>query len=602
MNRRKYLLSTFGLGTGIGIASQYNTSKPAIATNINLTDGAINVSEDILDASNPKLDIDFTKFEINPINFYGANPDYIIKARTKYNGNYSETEILTGENPIPKEDISDEMKSQNKFISLELPSEVKEDETIEITVEFQIDTTNEDIGPFYETKNIYLNFGNPFETEPSDLNAVLEDMSGSGTENDPYQITNIHELQAMNADVNANYELVNNIDASNTDKWYKTDEITEIINSVDSGDTYSSAYGNIKDVIQAIDIDTGEEIEATVEDNQIKFIEGTDDEFGDARVKYRLFDIISLGFKPIGCGESWAQETVRKQKGFGGILNGNNHKIINLSINRFSEEFVGLIGFGRYERNNVDKQSFIKNIILENVNVKGKDSVGGLLGRGGSKIINAHSSGNVESIDERTGGLVGASFADITKSSSTCDVIGDTKIGGLVGQNSDNSIIESYATGDVTAQGIGNNRRSHCGGLIGWFYRGDDVENSYATGNVYSEGEYAGGIIGSNQSANLINSYSIGNVISNNSGDVGGDVGRTGSEENTYWDKTFTIEKDGTDVSEQGSGTPLTTDDMKGSEAANSMDKLDFDEIWETVEGDYPVLQDLDTQEQLDNR
>jgi len=43
--------------------------------------------------------------------------------------------------------------------------------------------------------------------------------NGSGTELDPYQISNIHELQEINDDLSANYILMNDIDASETREW-----------------------------------------------------------------------------------------------------------------------------------------------------------------------------------------------------------------------------------------------------------------------------------------------------------------------------------------------------------------------------------------------
>ena len=43
--------------------------------------------------------------------------------------------------------------------------------------------------------------------------------NGSGTEEDPYQITNVHQLQEMNDDLDAQYILINDIDASETREW-----------------------------------------------------------------------------------------------------------------------------------------------------------------------------------------------------------------------------------------------------------------------------------------------------------------------------------------------------------------------------------------------
>jgi hypothetical protein len=43
--------------------------------------------------------------------------------------------------------------------------------------------------------------------------------NGSGTEEDPYQITTVEQLQEMNKDLDAQYILMNDIDASETREW-----------------------------------------------------------------------------------------------------------------------------------------------------------------------------------------------------------------------------------------------------------------------------------------------------------------------------------------------------------------------------------------------
>lgn len=43
--------------------------------------------------------------------------------------------------------------------------------------------------------------------------------TGSGTEQDPYIITNVYELQQINSELDACYELANDIDASDIRYW-----------------------------------------------------------------------------------------------------------------------------------------------------------------------------------------------------------------------------------------------------------------------------------------------------------------------------------------------------------------------------------------------
>lgn len=57
------------------------------------------------------------------------------------------------------------------------------------------------------------------QEEPSDLGKIQDSMEGDGTSQNPYLITNDHELQAIKKDLNAHYRLEVNINASLTKKW-----------------------------------------------------------------------------------------------------------------------------------------------------------------------------------------------------------------------------------------------------------------------------------------------------------------------------------------------------------------------------------------------
>ena len=46
-------------------------------------------------------------------------------------------------------------------------------------------------------------------------------LSGDGTASDPYEITNLAELQSINDDLDAHYILMNDINASETESWNK---------------------------------------------------------------------------------------------------------------------------------------------------------------------------------------------------------------------------------------------------------------------------------------------------------------------------------------------------------------------------------------------
>jgi hypothetical protein len=248
------------------------------------------------------------------------------------------------------------------------------------------------------------------------------------------------------------------------------------------------------------------------------------------------------GFNPIGDNDV----------SFTGSLDGQNHTISNLSINRLDDNYVGLFGA-------IDAGVEVKNVGVINVNITGEQNVGGLVGENQGTVSNSYSTGNV------TGEI--------------------DYVGGLVGENYNGNISNSYSTGNVT----GNNM---VGGLVGENYNGNNISNSYSTGNVSGE-SYVGGLIGYNYDGTVSNSYSTGNVSGEE--EVGGLVGENyyGTVSNSYWNSDSTITENSTDVSTDNtkSGVPLTTSQMQGSSASSSMSGFDFTDTWSTVEGDYPELQ-----------
>ena len=134
-------------------------------------------------------------------------------------------------------------------------------------------------------------------------------------------------------------------------------------------------------------------------------------------------------------------------------------------------------------------------------------SPGGLVGYmiGGTasapRIIRSHATGNVgNSNSGAAGGLVGdAAGGSILQSFATGAVTAISAAGGLVG-DSNISITASFATGAVTATATGNNDAS-AGGLIGFARRQTDLDAVFATGPVTSQGagtgaKNAGGLAG----------------------------------------------------------------------------------------------------------
>ena len=153
------------------------------------------------------------------------------------------------------------------------------------------------------------------------------------------------------------------------------------------------------------------------------------------------------GFSPIG---NWTTK-------FTGAYNGDGHTISNLYIDRSSTSQIGLFGY--------TNGATIQNIGLIDVDIKGVNGVGGLVGYNynNSTVENSYSTGSV--YGERTvGGLVGLNvlFSTVSKSFSHCDVtrasgsFGITNFGGFCGYNNKATIEYCYSTGDVIYDGDAN--------------------------------------------------------------------------------------------------------------------------------------------------
>ncbi len=158
------------------------------------------------------------------------------------------------------------------------------------------------------------------------------------------------------------------------------------------------------------------------------------------------------GFTPIGNAST----------PFTGMFDGLGHSISNLNINLPLLNNVGLFGY-------TGSTSTIQNVGLFDGSVIGQNYVGDLAGTNNGMISTSYVAGNVTG-NNYVGGLVGF----------------NTHPRGAVG----GKIINSYATGTVTASGSGS------GGLVG-YNNGDSISNSYAAGKVSGAG-MSGALVGYN--------------------------------------------------------------------------------------------------------
>ncbi len=216
--------------------------------------------------------------------------------------------------------------------------------------------------------------------------------------------------------------------------------------------------------------------------------------------------------------------------------------------------------------------------------VMGVFNVGGLIGINENTVKYSFATGKV--VGERdVGGLIGYNYnSKIEDNYSTGNVFGHRHVGGLVGFNS-GIISKSFAEGNVDAEGDDDNT-ADVGGLVG-FHESGEIKNSYATGDITSRGNHAGGLIGQIHGT-LENSFAVGSVEGDSR--TGGLIGWFHEPENpevsnSYYDKENTGQSD-----DEGKGFPKTTNEML--QQATFEPEWDFDNIWQIDEGSsYPYFQ-----------
>ena len=274
---------------------------------------------------------------------------------------------------------------------------------------------------------------------------------------------------------------------------------------------------------------------------------------------------------------------------FRATFEGNGHALSNLFVARGN--YSGLVGA-------VGLSGAVRNLSLIDVDVTGKEAVGGLIGNNRGIVSDVRSSGRVSG-EKHVGGLIGTNLRAILRSSSsaavrgiapptvfppgvflivtsgstfpgtgglvgfntgfilssyaTGPVEGDRNVGGLAGYNQSKLISGSYATGQVTGE-------SCVGGLVGLNGNPFDeatIAASYATGRV--EGSSCGGGLAGYNYGKITASYATGRVTGGAGlvGESGPGTDLPGTVTASYWDSRTSGHTSGT------YGSPRTTSQLQ---------------------------------------
>lgn len=363
-------------------------------------------------------------------------------------------------------------------------------------------------------------------------------MTGSGTLLDPYIISDVNDLQAMENDLTAYYELANDIDASATVGWNAGAGFAPV------GDSVNSFTGQLDGKGHTID---GLTINRPTTD-------------GIGLIGYR----------------------------------GNNVVLANIKMTNCS--IIGQGDVGCLAGDGVSGAGEITNCSSTGT-VTGTSVVGGLIGFGGVTTMEyCWSTCTVVGTGTSTGGLAAdVSNCDVRYCSAAGNVtntgIGVTQIGGLIGSFSHGSLLKSFATGDVSAANC-----DRVGGLVGNVNMAAEaffIQDCYARGAVIGNDRVAG-LIGYIYRGNVDNCYSTGLVTgaTNDGGLIGYrrvPILTPDDCTDCFWD----TDTSGQAVSDGGTGK--TTAQMKTASTFTDAG-WDFTTIWDitpSCNNDYPCLLDV---------
>jgi len=264
---------------------------------------------------------------------------------------------------------------------------------------------------------------------------------------------------------------------------------------------------------------------------------------------------------------------------FTGVFDGNNHKIMNLTIDDAGagNDYLGLFGY-------IGEYGEVRNLGLEGGSISGDSYIGGLVGANNASISNCYSTASVSS-DYEVGGLVGVNwfYGSVSNCYSTGSVSGGWAVGGLVGRNWSDSVSDCYSTSDVSGTG------ELVGGLVGLNLGHGSISNCYSSGDVNGD-HNVGGLVGENWHGGISNCYSTGYV--NGVSDIGGLVGYDYSGFYTicFWDIDVNPDVNGIGNTDDPNVIGKTTAEMQ-TKSTFTEAGWDFIEIWLINEGaTYPVL------------
>ena len=357
----------------------------------------------------------------------------------------------------------------------------------------------------------------------------------SGTAKEGSQLTAVISADANGIPIYQwewiNGETTSNVGTNNIAYNIKVDDIGGIIRVSVSYTGYSGSITCTTDIVAPANSGAGTSVSPFLV-YSVETLEkvGTETETGKWKLSAHYkqivdIDLTGISWIPIGDDSNNSDDSR-----FTGTYDGNNKKILNLTINS-GGSLIGLFGI-------IGTNGLVKNLGLEGVDVTGNASeVGGVVGyNGGGTVSNCYVTGNVAG-RYHVGGVVGRVFVGIVQNCyttgsvksqgsaggvvgfnqtgiiqncySTCDIVGTNDVGGIIGYTGFGTVLNCYATGKVEGS-------SFVGGVVGRVYTNvDRVKNSVALNSTVTGSTDVGRVLGGFDgppSETLSNNYARGDM------------------------------------------------------------------------------------------
>ena len=407
--------------------------------------------------------------------------------------------------------------------------------------------------------------------------ALGQPWSGSGTAEDPYQIWDACDMQAIGAD--SNY-------------WDANFILCADVNLCEYTGTSFNIIGNGSEPFTGVFDGNGHTISNFDYNSPDTSYLGLFSYVDDPNAEIRNVGLISVHIAGTGGGPpGHSTGSLIGHLETGSVV---GCWVVDCNVWSDSRWIGGLVG------RNIAGYILDSNVAGD-VFVTGDFPVGGLVGENQGSISNCYARGTING-NHSLGVLVGENQGSIFNCHATGNIKGDIK-GGLVGMNYDGTISQCYSRGSV----IIGDYSYYSGGLVG--YNDGEVSSCYAEDNVVTGYDNIGGLVGYNSgiisnchSDGLIEGDSdVGGLVGYNSGNIskcysvcrvikpdcigGGIVGDGGGVTGCFWN----MQTSGCCV--YGSGY-LTTAEMMTAEPFVDWGGWDFSTpIWTIDEGnDYPRL------------